>query len=1107
MRSSLLIFGTARDKVLWVVLLFLTVLISAVLVSSSAHAALGLTGPEDPDSRYVLENSNTTNAKKISKLPVYVRSHGNPNFNVTIEAYNVMRGSSVDMMFSGGDSATSRSVVLRASDFKKVNNVADNSQGSLYRNSKLSISMVSPGSPSSSKYIHFRLQMKGLPSGRDGYIGYGGGVFNEASKHYYSSSSSYFRTAKLYMATPCEVNESINKDLFFYDLDHGNVDNAGQPITVKIFRKQKGKAWETSPIQVRDGSKDSGMGQGGTLKIGNFPFEVGARYRVEVATVAASNVIQYNFPFDNIAYVVDCEDAEGELSIRSSSLVSTPRSNGTWTGNPKPNTDKLNADGWSTSSNQTARPGVDRVYFKHRLKETTGDSGVEFARTRQRKIENQDGSTIATCPANYARYEQTDCIWNGAVLSKSLGSGNTVWYTVAENDRRWGSGVVSAWHAGRTICERYGVNTGNVNRAADWEYGEWQCVDILHWEFDVDTQVRVGSGGWLTDAVSGTTNRLRPGQALSFRFVLSNYGTMSSPSANSSGITGVYGREFLQYGAATGWFGSSTTQQATGTNWPSRGTVIASLGANAERIINGRNLLGRQTNIQASDAGKQLCSRYQVNWKSNIYGATTGPLDSDNLCAYVPYNYSLTPRLSSSAATLEAGTVTTLSDIGGSVFNERTANSNPATNSKATTYTLKHFTVPANQRTCVINNPTNYRSVCTGIGAEQSVYTKNATALAPEASTTSTDPFALPTSTGVICFILTINQNAVIHDDSVVNNTRTSNPSCVTLGKKPKVAVTGGEVIVGRRSTAPQGITTSTTTYPRNSNNPSNNQTSTTGSWSEYAAYASGAVSRFGTGAGFANRTATSSTISLNVGMPNVGTAACGYSSMTFTNLSATLNASTGNISPGASCANTLGSYTIQSLARPIANMLMPGATVQSNWSTNGDIRHYTGNRSINGSDVSGTVIIAVDGVATINGNITLNEDALQEAYEDGAFANIPQVIIIAQGGIVINSNVTRVDAWLITTGEGEISTCNQVGRSTSQCNAQLVVNGPVVTKKLHLYRTAGADVSNTSDWGAKPAEMFNLRADAYWWARGYAQKNAGESMRTTFIRELPPRL
>ena len=191
-------------------------------------------------------------------------------------------------------------------------------------------------------------------------------------------------------------------------------------------------------------------------------------------------------------------------------------------------------------------------------------------------------------------------------------------------------------------------------------------------------------------------------------------------------------------------------------------------------------------------------------------------------------------------------------------------------------------------------------------------------------------------------------------------------------------------------------------------------------------------------------------------------------------------------------------------------------------------------------SNMTGTTIIVYTGSdpLEINKNIIYNNPSIgySNIYE------LPQVLIFSSKDIKINSDVTRIDAWLIT--DGIIDTCSDktnihLGTQTESdkhnaaatvydisgvqtCSKQLVFNGPVITHGLKLNRTFGADPLASKDKGETynamfntngsnkstkeaPAEIFNLRADTYLWA--YAQAGRYDSSYTeSYSRELPPR-
>src|SRR5690606_13493357 len=97
---------------------------------------------------------------------------------------------------------------------------------------------------------------------------------------------------------------------------------------------------------------------------------------------------------------------------------------------------------------------------------------------------------------------------------------------------------------------------------------------------------------------------------------------------------------------------------------------------------------------------------------------------------------------------------------------------------------------------------------------------------------------------------------------------------------------------------------------------------------------------------------------------------------------------------------------------------------------------------------------------------------------------DLPQVIIKAPT-INIKNSAGRVDAWLLAVeddAKGVLNTCSDYGTTgdltINKCNKKLTVNGPVVADIIYLRRTAGSEVQESLR--GEPAEVFNLRADAY---------------------------
>jgi hypothetical protein len=318
-----------------------------------------------------------------------------------------------------------------------------------------------------------------------------------------------------------------------------------------------------------------------------------------------------------------------------------------------------------------------------------------------------------------------------------------------------------------------------------------------------------------------------------------------------------------------------------------------------------------------------------------------------------------------------------------------------------------------------------------------------------------------------ICFALSVQPRS---------NTDTqwahSKPICTVVGKKPKVQIWGGDISVRGK------IETSTSVKDDGSG------VKTFGSWVEYGAFSVGTNSRFASGSGLNNQ-------SLNE--------QAAWSKFTFANKDQTGQT------------DVFGNYTTLPNFRPLPTIAAYFAATRNQqpigaasvdlaslvFDTGGVVQARTAtNLTITGGDipVGKSVVIIASGTVTIDGNITYTDASL------GAVRDIPQVVIIARS-INIRDNVSRVDSWLVASDT--INTCyNTTGSLTSgKCNILLEVNGPVITNRLVLNRTAGSDTGAQS---GDPAERFNLRPDAFLWGQLQAQGNS--KAQTVHLVELPPR-
>lgn len=154
--------------------------------------------------------------------------------------------------------------------------------------------------------------------------------------------------------------------------------------------------------------------------------------------------------------------------------------------------------------------------------------------------------------------------------------------------------------------------------------------------------------------------------------------------------------------------------------------------------------------------------------------------------------------------------------------------------------------------------------------------------------------------------------------------------------------------------------------------------------------------------------------------------------------------------------------------------------------------------------------IYRIPGTLRITGNL---DYGVFGPFND--IADIPRIVLVADD-IVIDPGVTNIDPWLVAIGAGgqpgKISTCSTVpGWSMSGaalygaqngaggiCTQQLRFNGPVLANKVYLYRTF-------DNRNGDPAEIFNLRADAY--LSALSGGGTTKPVATTdFTTELPPR-
>ena len=374
--------------------------------------------------------------------------------------------------------------------------------------------------------------------------------------------------------------------------------------------------------------------------------------------------------------------------------------------------------------------------------------------------------------------------------------------------------------------------------------------------------------------------------------------------------------------------------------------------------------------------------------------------------------------------------------------------------------------------------------------------------------------------------------------------------SCVTLAKKPNFQVLGGGFYTNgtiKTALSEKAVGGGLGAYP-------SAETRSFGSWDEFGVLAAGKVLGFGSGAAMGYEEG------YNFNLPRGGIMNAYYTFIGPTGPNSVVSGIS-NIShmtiandkngPGNSGISRIGSAVLARLKARFRDTIIRNSsnTITSLTSNETSAKNYLGlsqlyhqgdislsamNSTANfyqfdhggnliarsnttGEKLMNTLAMFVDGTLTIDRNINI----AHETYN--AVDDFPQVLIFAKK-INITSNVTNIDAWLILdedTGDNQIDTCsdNHYPNALS-CNETLTITGPVFARKLVLNRTAGSHTGGgragahplqtgpTGTYYAEgsihPAEVFTLRADAYFWA--YRQSLSGGQAYMVYSREIAPR-
>ncbi len=673
-------------------------------------------------------------------------------------------------------------------------------------------------------------------------------------------------------------------------------------------------------------------------------------------------------------------------------------------------------------------------------------------------------STTWTQVQDKCRNTGNDSIIAFAILQNSGGPGNAVIYQYVTNDfnkyNDYKGDDGGNWVTHETARDYY--NNIPAGDKAGFTWGTnvaWFCYNFANqWNINGQSYIQKNS----LPRVQGQTNAL-PGERLNWYHDLRNIGPQTMDKQIYYNID--------RQGFSNGWDAIHAPGGYASGNVNSLFVAVYASYGSPYTIYD----------VTQNDVGNNLCARISWNpasWNNGNWAS------SGFACAYIPYSYALVPEISNitddDMVEGAAGAVPVQARV------TNTGATKSHTNIQWQITQVRYAPGAAiNNKGGGINSgaPCAYFSgnvQCSNIGSgtESGGYGYKATK--PYSADGNVGDYTVGTR---MCYALSVKRNSSSNTDW-----RHSQLKCLVVGKKPKVQVLGGDLIVGR------GYNTAGTKITANVGTSSSRKDTTYyGSWSEYAIVPSGRVTGMASASGFAGGASTKSLCA-------------SLSLLSFNNASPTCNTT------------DIGQYSVTTASpydglkeRFVTTSGAPTLTGNVNIASLTPATVYPGSGAINLSSSTPipagkwVVINAPNADVRITSNITYTTDTLTDASQ------IPQLVIIARN-IVIDNDVTAVDSWLLAKGtgaNGTITTCDDenpvvvepVKLTSKVCDKPLTVNGPIVASHLLMYRTAGAGTGAASD---DPAEIFNVRPDAYMWATYLSDLNP--KSRTVKTSELPPR-
>lgn len=512
------------------------------------------------------------------------------------------------------------------------------------------------------------------------------------------------------------------------------------------------------------------------------------------------------------------------------------------------------------------------------------------------------------------------------------------------------------------------------------------------------------------------------------------------------------------YGRTVGYeYGCSNGAATLINNSPARSVTMGMALADAARSVNdpATGNCGAPYRVRASDAGKRLC-----HWITLPIADQNGTRRSSTPSCVTVMAGVVTPKL-----TFNPDSATIIDGAELRVVFGVTNNTSPPIPAQVC-YRARIWyerSLPANT-TYDGADVQYYTKASTGCGGGSDGYENIAPDGVSHPVTSDSRPVDI-TRGGRIC------AEWLIGSVTIGVGTATPNPlvQCITIGKHPTFQVWGNDLRAGSslvptsgQNSAIRGNLISSPSSPARY----------FGTWGEYSLVAPNDIGLVASGSGLANG--------------NADGVQSAWSRLTFAN---TLQYGNFTTNTGMGTIPNIAGY----LSRPGLNLA-------------GVTRSSVGTVTIgNGPGQTAPASLLTEGNVLISsGTVTIADNLVYPGVTSEA--TMSQLVIIAPR-IDIQGNVAQVDAWLVaadSTGAGTINTCSDIPAtaplSTTICSTPLTINGALTANRLFLRRTAGADRTSLS----QPAEVLNLRGDAYIWAYNMSAKNGTWTTRS--VTELPPR-